>query len=1167
MCKSLHQVLLNAAIGLIIGFSTLSPYAAEFSVKIGTPPQPATPLVSHPEIWRFRRGTNEPPANWHSMPDASLDASWESGPGGFGMADGDDATVLSDMRYLYTTVYIRKSFNVSSVDTNRLLRLTMDWDDGFVAYLDGVEIARSSNAGTPGTVLPHTSGVTPDHPASVDSGAPAEVFEAGPVGNRLAPGTHILALQGLNGDISSSDVTLKADLSLADSGTGGTAAFDGLFALVHSASIALSGTNTHAGSVRVTINGVDASFNPTDGSWSKTESLQPGMNRLFIAAVDATGAILASTNKHILYEASSTSVGGTLTSTTSWLKSMGVIRLTNDLTVANGGSLSIEPGVVVLLPGNVSLRVRTNSTVSAVGTELEPVYFLPANGTTPWGELSALGANASMSLTYAEIVAGQVRILRDATITVQDSVLRDMYARQMVEGDRGSQLIFRRAHFNRYAQAHVDYTPTLLEDCLFENITSDAMDFAGNPAAIVVRRCTWRYGTGGNTDAIDLGDNIGLRIEDCLIHDFPDKAISIADSSHNTTVSNVLIYNVGSGVNMYASSNGVFSHITVADSGYGVRLYARDVVPGHAVASDIISWHNLIPLEVTNNATLTLEYSDIERAQVYPGTGNILSDPLFVNRAQDNYRLSAGSPARGTGRNGLDMGVIFPVGGIPPAPFNLSATGAGATAMTLQWQENADNEAGFVIYRSTDGTNWQAVASLPENTIQYTDPNLVSAQQYFYQTRATNHSGSSRLSNLALGLTEGAAVSHTIVGGPIDLNTTWTTNMGTILVLSNVVVRTNATLTIAQGVLVRITNGASITAQSGNILVAGTAARRVVIERYNGTNYWGQLAATGANSSLTIRHADISGGSVSFLAASIGLMEDSHVHDYFGTVTPILYSMQATALTIRRSHIAHYHETLFRYTMMLIEDSLFEFMTNPSSDGIDFDFAPPGATIRRTTVRNGPETNTDCIDIGSDSQGVRIEDCMLYNTTDKGISIGESSFGIVVSNCLIYGADIGISIKDSCTAESIHNTITDCNSGYRLNRKTGVMGGHLTNAFNNIVWGNTNDIVILDGGTAVSEYSDFGQTNFPGVGNISADPLFLAAASRDYRLALGSPARGTGRGGVDMGVILPVGGLPPAPTSLSIISVQPNQVTLSWAHNSLVESGFILEHSSNNVTL
>ena len=50
------------------------------------------PLVDHGDSWKCRKGTSAPAVGWASVADAALDASWSAGPGGFGYADGDDAT-------------------------------------------------------------------------------------------------------------------------------------------------------------------------------------------------------------------------------------------------------------------------------------------------------------------------------------------------------------------------------------------------------------------------------------------------------------------------------------------------------------------------------------------------------------------------------------------------------------------------------------------------------------------------------------------------------------------------------------------------------------------------------------------------------------------------------------------------------------------------------------------------------------------------------------------------------------------------------------------------------------------------------------------------------------------------------------------------------------------
>src|SRR5687767_365146 len=128
------------------------------------------PLVQHGDDWRYRLGTNAPQAGWKTNSDVALDSTWLTGPGGFGYEDGDDATLLTTMSNRFSTVYIRREFQITSpVQTNLQLRLTMDWDDAFVAWLDGVEVARSSNApGAAGTEPAYnaTSQANQNHEAS-----------------------------------------------------------------------------------------------------------------------------------------------------------------------------------------------------------------------------------------------------------------------------------------------------------------------------------------------------------------------------------------------------------------------------------------------------------------------------------------------------------------------------------------------------------------------------------------------------------------------------------------------------------------------------------------------------------------------------------------------------------------------------------------------------------------------------------------------------------------------------------------------------------------------------------------------------------------------------------------------------------------------------------------
>jgi len=369
-------------------------------------------------------------------------------------------------------------------------------------------------------------------------------------------------------------------------------------------------------------------------------------------------------------------------------------------------------------------------------------------------------------------------------------------------------------------------------------------------------------------------------------------------------------------------------------------------------------------------------------------------------------------------------------------------------------------------------------------------------------------------------------------GGTLTASTSWS---GTVLVLSNVIVPSGLTLTIQAGTSVQFTNAASITAQAGGTIdVQGTATNRVTFFPMPGINSWGNITASGNNSSLTIRFAEISRGGLNLGSQSRTLIEDSFIHD----VTSAISGNAARFVTLRRIHAKSYGSIEFNSgTVILAEDSLFENLTSANDDALEIQGGPPGSIIRRCTFRHALGSNTDAIDFNGTS-GVLVQDCLIYDVSDKGISLGAAGTGgaadsnITVSNCLIYSVDTGIAIKDGTTAGLFNNTIANSPYGLRLYQKftSPVDGGHVTNSFNNILWNlGTAAANLQNNSSLVANYSDFQGTNWPGTGNISTDPLFLNAALRDFRLATNSPAKGTGRNGDDMGPHFPVG----APMALS----------------------------------
>ena len=95
-------------------------------------------LVLESDIWSYRLGTSEPSSNWNTTNFA--DSSWSAGAGGIGYGDGDDNTVISNT----PSLYMRREFNANQVQLMNALIFHADYDDGFIAYLNGIEIARAN---------------------------------------------------------------------------------------------------------------------------------------------------------------------------------------------------------------------------------------------------------------------------------------------------------------------------------------------------------------------------------------------------------------------------------------------------------------------------------------------------------------------------------------------------------------------------------------------------------------------------------------------------------------------------------------------------------------------------------------------------------------------------------------------------------------------------------------------------------------------------------------------------------------------------------------------------------------------------------------------------------------------------------------------------------------
>jgi hypothetical protein len=99
------------------------------------------PLVSTNAVWKYRKGTSAPDPAWRAI--NFDDSSWPNGRAPFHYGEGlSIGTALNDMRGNYSSFYLRARFVVEDPSSVQHLDLIAACDDGFIAWINGREIAR-----------------------------------------------------------------------------------------------------------------------------------------------------------------------------------------------------------------------------------------------------------------------------------------------------------------------------------------------------------------------------------------------------------------------------------------------------------------------------------------------------------------------------------------------------------------------------------------------------------------------------------------------------------------------------------------------------------------------------------------------------------------------------------------------------------------------------------------------------------------------------------------------------------------------------------------------------------------------------------------------------------------------------------------------------------------
>jgi hypothetical protein len=298
------------------------------------------------------------------------------------------------------------------------------------------------------------------------------------------------------------------------------------------------------------------------------------------------------------------------------------------------------------------------------------------------------------------------------------------------------------------------------------------------------------------------------------IHDV-NSGISVGEDGLNNQIYENVIYNTNENGFVIISTTGysganntqVWNNTIYNSRGSGIKLYPNSTI------TNFQSWNNIVAnchgdygvgenwaLEGNNHPGLNPDYNcyfdDFENIVVYwhgtsytlaqyrSATGldqhSIQANPMFVNPPTD-FHLQSGSPCKGTGQGGVDMGA-YPSSAsdtTPPANItNLAASSPTSSSITLSWTAPGDDgnngtASQYDIRYSTSTitqANWPSATQVngePTPQVAGTSQNMTvsglnsSTTYYFAMETADEVPNWSGLSNVASGTTSAAGIDTT----------------------------------------------------------------------------------------------------------------------------------------------------------------------------------------------------------------------------------------------------------------------------------------------------------------------------------------------------------------------------------------------------------------------
>jgi acid phosphatase type 7 len=706
-----------------------------------------TILVPTGSIWKHLANGSDQGTAWRAT--GFNDSIWPSGPAQLGYGDGDEATTVPfgpDPNNKFITTYFRHAFNVSNPATLTGVTLRLLRDDGAVVYLNGVEVWRNNMpTGSVGFLTPASVAI-----AGVDESTFVQTTISPAL---LATGTNVIAVELHQSGGTSSDISF--DLQVI--GTDGSASVTrGPYLQIGTPNSTVVRWRTNvATNSRVSVGTTQGNLTTiTDNAAITTEhevivsNLSPATKYFY--SVGSTTQTLAGNDPSHYFVTSP--VAGSSTPTRIWVL--------GDSGTANANAQAVRNAYLNFTGAthtNLWLMLGDNAYENGTDSEYQAavfnIYPSTLRQSVLWPALgnhdTAQSANPPATLPYFAMFT-------------------------LPTGAQAGGVASGTEKYYSFDYANIHFI------CL-DSMTSDRS--ASGPMATWLRAdlasttqqwtiAYWHhppYSKGSHdsdTDPIlaQMRQNILPILEEAGVdlvlaghsHSYERSFLIDGHYGVSSTFTNAMKKDGGSG---RADGTGAYNKATLGSGSNEGAVYAVAGSSGQASGGALN--HSAMFISLNNLGSMVLDVN-----------GNTL-DAKFLREngvIADYFQIVKGA--------------VAPV--VPAAPSNLAATVVSSSQINLTWTDNANNENGFKVEQSTDGTTFVQVAMLGSNAVTYSATALSASTTYLYRVVSFNDTGNSQFSNTASATTQAAppalpAAPSGLSATPVSrtqLNLSWTDNSG-----------------------------------------------------------------------------------------------------------------------------------------------------------------------------------------------------------------------------------------------------------------------------------------------------------------------------------------------------------------------------------------------------